>query len=222
MAKEMFFLWDFINLFFVGIVPTHQHLTIRKFYPMTAKDKSQVGLFETTLPNFEYYPVLLPDDVGMNAIAAINQSLVNHGIKPSSLTKLPHVSIDGIVCPENDEKVKDEITQFLSAQKSLLIEFSGLGYFPARGGITLKLGIKNAVEINEFNKAFMDAIGGKTTKLNLHLTLARYVNREIFDDLINSKISFLENCTCKSVAIYKKQLKAKGSYEVIGSVTFGA
>jgi len=103
-----------------------------------------------------------------------------------------------------------------------LIEFSELGYFPGRGGITLKLGVKNADVINAFNKDFMAAIGGKTTKLNLHLTLARYVNREIFDDLMkNPQIIYPKTCICKSVAIYKKQHKTKGAYQVIGNVPFG-
>jgi hypothetical protein len=67
----------------------------------------------------------------------------------------------------------------------------------------------------------MEAIGGKTTKLNLHLTLARYVDREIFERLKSSEIDYPAKCFCKSVAIYKKQHKAKAAYEVIGSVPFG-
>ncbi len=189
---------------------------------MAAKDDAQTNLFGTNLSNFEYYPVLLPNEAGMEEIAKLNQSLIEHGIKSSSLTKLPHVSIDGVICPENDEKVTTEIAKFLSTKDSLLIEFSELGYFPGRGGITLKLGVQNADIINAFNKDFMAAIGGKTTKLNLHLTLARYVNREIFDDLMNNpEIIYPKNCICKSVAIYKKQQKAKGAYQVIGNVEFG-
>jgi 2'-5' RNA ligase len=188
---------------------------------MAVKDVSQTDLFGASLVNFEYYPVLLPDEVGMAEIAALNQRLVEYGVKPSGLTKLAHVSIDGVICPENDMKVTEEIAKFLSTKKPLWIKFSDLGYFPGRGGITLKLGIENAEAINAFNGDFMRAIGGKTTKLNLHLTLARYVSREVFDVLNNADVEYPKSCLCKAVAIYKKQYKAKGAYEVIGRVPFG-
>jgi 2'-5' RNA ligase len=157
----------------------------------------------------------------MAEIAALNQRLVEYGVKPSGLTKLPHVSIDGAICIENDIKITEEITKFLSTKNPLMIEFSNLGYFPSRGGINLKLGIKNAEAINAFNGDFMSAIGGKTTKLNLHLTLDRYVSREVFEVLKNSDIVYPKSFLCESVAIYKKQHKARGPYEVIEKVSFG-
>ena len=183
--------------------------------------ETQTELFGTKPLSFEYYPVLLPDENGMEEIGALNQILIEHGIKQSQLTKLLHISIDGVICPENDIKVTEDIARFLSSQSPLLVEFSELGYFPGRGGITLKLGVSNATPINEFNKNFMMAIGGKTTKLNLHLTLARYVSRELFESLQIPEISYPKSCVCESVAIYKKQQKAKGAYEVIGRVDFG-
>ncbi|HLO43328.1 MAG TPA: 2'-5' RNA ligase family protein [Leadbetterella sp.] len=188
---------------------------------MSAKDKSQTDLFGEAPLKFEYYPVLLPDEDGMAAIALLNQRLIELGVKPSGLTKLPHVSIDGIICPENDTKVSEGIVEFLSKKDPLLLEFSEMSYFPNPGGLTLIMPINNAEAIKAFNQEFMNAIGGKITKLKLHLTLARYVSREIFDILQNSDISFPKNCLCKSVAIYKKQYKAKGAYEVIGKLPFG-
>lgn len=188
---------------------------------MAANDKNQVGLFETPALNYEYYPVLLPDEAGMSEIASLNQSLIEQGVKPSSLTKLPHVSIDGVICPENDIKVKNEIFEFLSKKEPLWIEFSEMGCFPNPGGLTITMQVKNAETIYAFNKEFMDAIGGKTTKLKLHLTLARYVSREVFEVLKNSDIVYPKSFLCQSVAIYKKQQKARGPYEVIEKVPFG-
>ena len=180
---------------------------------------NQTDLFGAAPKRSEYYPVLLPDDEGMAAIAALNQIFVAHGVKPSQLTKLPHISIDGVICPENDEAVTNNIKAFLATQNSLPIEFSELGYYPGRGGVTLKLGIRNAEVIKEFNRNFMEAIQGKVTKLDLHLTLARYVNPEVLERLMQIDID-LHNCTCRSVAIYKREFKAKGAYEVIGRIGF--
>jgi hypothetical protein len=180
----------------------------------------QTDLFGAAPARFEYYPVLLPDAEGMAGIAALNQILIENGIKPSQLTKLPHVSIDGVICPENDEKVINNITAFLATQSTLPIEFSALGYYPGRGGVTLKLGIRNVETIKEFNRSFMEAIQGKMTKLDLHLTLARYVNPEVLERLMQMNLD-LPHCMCRSVAIYKKEFKAKGAYEVIGRVEFG-
>ncbi|MCE7039448.1 2'-5' RNA ligase family protein [Dyadobacter sp. CY312] len=181
---------------------------------------NQTDLFGAAPIRCEYYPVLLPDEEGMAAVTALNQILVEHGVKPSQLTKLPHISIDGVICPENDEKVTNDITAFLATQSALPIEFSELGYYPGRGGVTLKLGIRNAEVIKEFNRNFMEAINGKVTKLDLHLTLARYVNPEVLERLMQIDIE-LPDCTCRSVAIYKKEFKAKGAYEVVGRVGFG-
>jgi 2'-5' RNA ligase len=183
--------------------------------------ETQTELFGVKPASFEYYPVLLPNEASMAEFLVLNQRLIEEGIKPSNLTKLLHVSIDGIICRENDKKVTEDITNFLSSQKAFSIEFSELGYFTGKGGITLKLGIENADEIKVFNKNFMEAIGGKITKLNLHLTLARYVNRELFESLTSPEIIYPKSCICNSVAIYKKQLNAKGAYEVIGRVPFG-
>ena len=148
---------------------------------MTSNNENQIELLGTRPLNFEYYPVLLPNLAAMKALESLNLILIKHGIKPSQLTKMPHISIDGIICSENDSKVMDEIARFLSSQIPLLIEFSEVGYYPGRGGITLKLGVQNANTIKEFNKNFMAAIQGKVTKLDLHLTLARYVSRELFE-----------------------------------------
>jgi hypothetical protein len=181
---------------------------------------NQTDLFGAAPIRCEYYPVLLPDEEGMAGIAVLNQILVEQGVKPSQLTKLPHISIDGVVCPENDEKVTNDITTFLATQGALPIEFSQLGHYPGRGGVTLKIGIQNDEVIKEFNKNFMEAIQGKVTKLDLHLTLARYVNAEVLERVRQMDI-VLHNCSCKSVAIYKKEFKSKGAYEVIGRVGFG-
>ena len=188
---------------------------------MLKTQETQIELFGAKPINFEYYPVLLLSEAGMKEIAALNQMLIKQGIKPSQLTKMPHISIDGVICHENDSKVMDDISRFLSSQNPLLIEFSEVGYYPGRGGITLKLGVNNADTIKEFNKNFMAAIQGKVTKLDLHLTLARYVNRELFEDIKLPEIIYPKSCICESVAVYKKQHKAKGAYEVIGKVQFG-
>ncbi|MCP9755516.1 hypothetical protein EGI26_10150 [Lacihabitans sp. CCS-44] len=188
---------------------------------MPVTDTSQTNLFGETSVKFEYYPVLLPDEAGMMEIAVLNQRLIEHGVKPSGITKLPHVSIDGVICPENDTKVKTEIFEFLSKKEPLLIEFSEMGYFPNPGGLTIIMQVKNAETVHAFNKEFMSAIGGKLTKLKLHLTLARYVSREVFEVLKNSDIEYPKSFICESVAIYKKQQKAKGPYEVIEKVPFG-
>lgn len=183
--------------------------------------KTHVDLFGNAMSRFEYYPVLTPDEAGLNEIKSLNQQLVAHGVKPSQLVKLSHISLDGVICPEDDDEVTANITSFLSLQKPLLISFTEMGYYPGRGGITLKLGVANAETVLEFNRNFMAAIGGKVTKLDLHLTLARYVNPEIFDRLKQPDIIVPKTCHFGSVAIYKKEYKAKGSYEVIGSVDFG-
>ena len=188
---------------------------------MAVVDFGQTDLFGAVPVRCEYYPVLLPDEAGLTEIAAIYRLLTDLGVKPSQLTKLSHVSIDGVVCPDNDQKVTMAIRNFLATQQPLLIEFSELGYFPGRGGLTLKLGIANSEAIKDFNKEFMTAIGGKVTKLpDLHLTLARYVSSEIWDKLKDTEIN-LQHCLCSSVAIYKKEYKAKGAYQVIGKVNFG-
>lgn len=188
---------------------------------MAVKNESQTNLFGVPPLKFEYYPVLLPDDAGMAEIASLNQRLIEFGVKPSGLTKLPHVSIDGVICTENDEKVKNEIFEFLSKKEPFLIEFSEMGYFPNPGGLTIVMQVKNVETVHAFNMEFMDAIGAKTTKLKLHLTLARYVSREVFENLKNSDIVYPKSFLCQSVAIYKKQQKTRGPYDVIEKVSFG-
>lgn len=187
---------------------------------MAGVDSGQTDLFGAVPVRCEYYPVLLPDAAGLVKIAALYRSLIELGLKASQLTKLSHVSIDGVVCPEDDEKITIAIRRFLATQEPLSIEFSELGYFPGRGGLTLKLGITNSEVIKDFNKEFMEAIGGKVTKLpNLHLTLARYVSPELWEKFKDIEID-LKQCLCSSVAIYKKEYKSKGAYQVIGKVDF--
>lgn len=180
-----------------------------------------MDLFGGPAPRCEYYPVLLPDASGLSAIASLNQDLVKQGLKLSQLTKMPHISLDGITCPENDEQVFTDVRAFLSTQIPLLVEFTEVGYFPGRGGITLKLGIQNPEPILEFNKLFMTAIGGKITKLNLHLTLARYVDFDLFEKVKHPDIVYPKMCTSRSVAILKKVVGEKGAYRNIGVVEFG-
>jgi hypothetical protein len=187
---------------------------------MAGVDVAQTDLFGASPIRCEYYPVLLPDSTGLVEINEIYELLVEHGVKASQLTKLSHVSIDGVVCPEDDNRITELIRQFLNTQQPLQIEFSGLGYYPGRGGLTLKLGIANSDEIKDFNQKFMNTIGGKVTKLDLHLTLARYVSPELWEKLKDIDIK-LQRCQCNSVAIYKKEHKAKGAYQVIGKVNFG-
>ena len=188
---------------------------------MAAITKLEVDLFGNPLTRFEYYPVLTPDESGLKEIQYLNQQLVANGVKSSQLVKLSHISLDGIICPENDEKITADVTAFLSLQAPIHVEFTELGYYPGRGGITLKLGIVNDEAVKSFNRDFMTAIGGKITKLDLHLTLARYVNPEIFERLKQPDIIVPKSCSFGSVAIYKKEYRAKGPYEVIGRVEFG-
>ena len=183
--------------------------------------ENQMDLFGASAPRCEYYPVLLPDLPGLLAITSLNQHLENQGLKHSQLTKMPHISLDGITCPENDEQVFTDVRAFLSTQIPLLVEFTEVGYFPGRGGITLKLGIQNPEPILEFNKLFMTAIGGKITKLNLHLTLARYVDSGIFEKVKHPDIVYPKLCFSRSVAILKKVVGEKGAYRNIGVVEFG-
>ena len=189
---------------------------------MASVQETQVDLFGNPIARCEYYPVLVPDEEGLREIQSLNQVLINRiGLKPSQLVKMPHISIDGIICPEDDGKVVNDITAFLSAQTPLMVEFSEVGYFPGRGGVTVKLGILNPDSILEFNRQFMAAIQGKITKLNLHLTLARYVNRELFDLMNEPDMIYPKSCICRSVAILKKRYKEKGAYVNIGTVDFG-
>lgn len=182
----------------------------------------QTELFGTAPIRCEYYPVLLPDQNTLQKIQSLNQLFVSEiGLKPSQFTKQPHISIDGILCEENDEKVISAVSSFLSEQNPVPIEFTEVGYFPSRGGIILKLGIANPEVLLEFNKLFMNAIGGKTTKLNLHLTLARYVNPTLFESLRDPAFSYPKNTVCASVAIMKKEYKAKGAYTTITTIPFG-
>lgn len=189
---------------------------------MATLSTEQTTLFGAPAIRCEYYPVLLPDQTTLNEIKRLNEFLVQKiGLKPSLFTKQPHISIDGILCEENDEKVISNISSFLSGQNPVPIEFTEVGYFPSRGGIILKLGIANPEVVLAFNKLFMTAIGGKITKLNLHLTLARYVNPSLFESLQNPAFSYPKNTVCASVAIMKKEYKAKGAYTTITTIPFG-
>ncbi|WP_215238647.1 2'-5' RNA ligase family protein [Dyadobacter helix] len=189
---------------------------------MASIQEGQIDLFGGTAARCEYYPVLIPDEGTLREIHALNEVLVTQlGLKPSQLVKMPHISIDGIICPENDLKVTASITEFLLQQSPLSVSFSEVGYFPGRGGVTVKLGIRNPDPILAFNRQFMTAVQGKITKLNLHLTLARYVNRELFDLMNQHNIIYPKSCICRSVAILKKRDKEKGPYVNIGTVDFG-
>lgn len=182
----------------------------------------QTTLFGAPAIRCEYYPVLIPDQTTLQEIKRLNEFLVQEiGLKPSQLTKQPHISIDGVLCDENDEKVIANITAFLSDQNPLPIEFTEVGYFPARGGLILKLGVTNVETVLQFNKSFMTAIGGKITKLNLHLTLARYVNPELLESLKNPEVPYPKTTRCESVAVMKKEYKAKGAYTTIIAIPFG-
>jgi len=181
-----------------------------------------LSLFDALPPRCEYYPVLIPDQNGQEEISALYEVMVNQvGVKQSQLTKMPHISIDGVTCPENDEKVLESIKAFLVTQNPILIDFTGVSYFPGRGGITLTLGIQNPVPVLEFNKLFMSAIQGKITKLKLHLTLARYVNSEHFERMKQPDIIYPKSCICQSVAVLKKRVGEKGAYVNIGVIQFG-
>lgn len=182
----------------------------------------QTTLFGTSPIRYEYYPVLLPDPTTLEEIKVLNEFLVQKiGLKSSQLTKQPHISIDGILCEENDQKVIGDITAFLSYQEPISVEFTEVGYFPARGGLILKLGITNPESVLDFNRTFMTAIGGKITKLNLHLTLARYVNPELLELLKNPEVPYPKSTRCGSVALMKKEYKAKGAYTTITTIPFG-
>jgi hypothetical protein len=186
-----------------------------------SNNDSQIELFGGATTNFEYYPVLIPDEAGMAVIASLNEVFKEYGVKQSGLSKLPHISIDGVVCPENDDKVGDDIKAFLRTQKGLRIEFSEMHYYPNIGGLTVVMLLKDDEMVKSFNKEFMTAIGGKITKLKLHLTLARYVKREIYDELKKCDLPIPQSMVFNGVAIYKKQVKAKGAYEVIAKIPFG-
>ncbi len=189
---------------------------------MTSMKETQGELFGAPEVRCEYYPVLLPDNLMRSEIAGLNTILVEEfGLKQSQLTKMPHISINGVTCPEDDLKVLGTITTFLSTQNPFTIEFSEVGYFPGRGGITLKLGVQNPQPLVDFDRLFMTAINGKITKLNLHLTLARYVDRALFESLQNPGIIYPKSCVCSSVAVLKKCVGEKGAYRNIGVVEFG-
>lgn len=181
--------------------------------------KDQIELFgEVT--RYEYYPVLLLDSDSHADLQVLNQELIALGFKPSQLTKLPHVSLDGKVCEENDQQIRNDLVSFLKDQKALVLKFTGISQFPGRGGVTSILRVENEAELIDFNQKMMQAIGGKVTKLkNLHLTLARYVNPDLQKAAI-AKDSGPRKYACNSVAIYKKKYNAKGPYEVIGTVEF--
>jgi hypothetical protein len=189
---------------------------------MTNVHETQTELFGAAPARYEYYPVLLPDPIALKEIQSLKRVLVeDFALRPSQLTKMPHISIDGVICPEDDEKVLDSIRTFLSTQNPLKVEFSELGYFTGRGaGITLKLGIQYPKPVLDFNSLFMTAIKGKITKLNLHLTLALHVNREVFESLQSSEIIYPKSCICSSVAVLKKRLGEKGAFMSIGEVEF--
>ncbi len=180
----------------------------------------QTELFGAPPALYEYYPVLVPDEAGMKNIVELHRLLVENGIRASQLTKLPHISIDGVICPENDDKVIQDVSAFLSRHSPIHISFSDLGYFGSRNGLVIKLGIENAESVIDFNKVFMEAIHGKVTKLNLHLTLARYVSSDVYDRIKSWGLS-LPDCFCGEVAIYKKPYKVKTSYDVIRRIGFG-
>lgn len=189
---------------------------------MTSMKETQGELFGAPAVRCEYYPVMLPDNLVRSEIAHLNTILVKEfGLKQSQLTKMPHISINGVTCPEDDLKVLGTITTFLSTQNPLTIEFSEVGYFPGRGGITLKLGVQNPQPLVDFDRLFMNAINGKITKLNLHLTLARYVDRALFESLQKPGIIYPKSCVCSSVAVLKKCVGEKGAYRNIGVVEFG-
>jgi 2'-5' RNA ligase len=188
---------------------------------MATSSTEQTTLFGTPI-RCEYYPVLLPDPATLEEIKTLNKFLVQEiGLKPSQLTKQPHISIDGILCEENDQRVIADIAAFLSYQEPIPVEFTEVGYFPARGGLILKLGITNSESVLDFNRTFMTAIGGKITKLNLHLTLARYVNPELLELLKNPEVPYPKLTRCDSVALMKKEYKAKGAYTTITTIPFG-
>lgn len=189
---------------------------------MPAKTSLQPGLFDDLPPICEYYPVLLPSEETMEEIARLNQVMADTcGLRSSQFIKLPHISINGKICPEDDEKVINDIASFLSTQAPLPVEFSAIDFFPGKRGLTVKLGVSNPELILEFDRTFMKAIGGKPARLNLHLTLARYVHPDVFRSIQASGIIYPSSCTCRQVAVLKRKSGEKGAYSNIAIVPFG-
>jgi hypothetical protein len=189
---------------------------------MKTASTEQTTLFGPPPVQCEYYPVLVPNLDGLQQIKELNDYLVNNiGLIASRLTKQPHISIDGIVCQENDQKVLADCTNFLAGQSPLFVEFTEVGYFTGRGGLILKLGIANPDLILDFNRSIMTTLGGKVSKLNLHLTLARYVDPGLMTRLKDSDIPYPKSTFCDGVALMKKEVKTKGAFSTIRTIPFG-
>ena len=180
---------------------------------------SQTELFQPPVIKYEYYPLLVPSDPTIQTFRDINDLLARQeGIKASQLTKLHHISIDGKVTFEDDENIISTIQNTIAGLEPVAVNFGEVKSYP---GLTVYLSITNPDGILEFNKTLMTALGVKTTKLKLHLTLARYAQFAYFDKFIDANIPYPSTSFFDKIVIYKRPYKSKEKYQTIATLRIG-
>jgi 2'-5' RNA ligase len=183
--------------------------------------KAEPNLFGEIPVLYEYYPCLVPDDDTIKSLSSLYTSFINIGLNPGQIVKNYHLSLDGTKIHENDAKVIETVTEVLSSQHPIPVRFGGLGQFLNWNNITVYLSLTNTDSILAFNKTLMEALNAKTTKLTLHLTLAK----KVFPDLIQKfnvpEMVYPTNCTFDKVVILKKAYKGKGFYKAVATIPFG-
>lgn len=180
---------------------------------------SQTDLFEPPLIKYEYYPLLVPSDLAIQTFKNINELLAKQeGIKASQLTKLHHISIDGKVTFEDDANIIATIQKTIAGLDPVSVNFGEVKSYP---GLTVYLSITNPDDILEFNKTLMTALGVKTTKLKLHLTLARYAQFAYFDKFTEESIPYPTSAFFDKIVIYKRPYKSKEKYQIIATLSIG-
>jgi|GEM_PF-6778738 len=189
---------------------------------MSAAKNISLNLLGMDAPLFEYYPILLPDDVNLQRFAELNEMYTERfGLTRGQLVKRAHISLDGKITAEDDDWIIKKIEKVASESNPISVQFGEVQQFPYWKNIILYLAIQEHDEILMLNRLFMAELIAKTTKLKLHLTLLRNVAPELSAQFQNSDLNLPKSCLLDKIAILKKPHKSTVPYKTIAIVPIG-
>jgi 2'-5' RNA ligase len=174
-------------------------------------------------PKFEYYPILLPDDATLQRFANLNEVYVQTmQLTRGQLVKRAHISLDGKITTEDDEGVISKIAEVAVNANPIDIQFGDVQQFPYWKNIIVYLSIQNHDKILQLNALLMERLMAKTTRLKLHLTLARDVSPDLLARFAEPGLNLPATCVLDKIAILKKPFKIRAPYKTIAIVPIGA
>lgn len=172
---------------------------------------------------FEYYPILLPDDGNLERFSQLNEVYaLRFGLSKGQLVKRAHISLDGKITVEDDAHIIEKVNRVVSTFSPIAVQFGEVQYFPYWKNVILYLSIQDHTKILQLNSLLMAELMAKPTRLKPHLTLARNVAPEMLEQFKNPDLQLPESCILNKVAILKKPYKSNVPYKTIAILPIGS